>query len=134
MVESRTTGVLIFTLQRLTELLQYPAMWGAAESVELQVLQLLEVRLKLLGGVGDDLEALKERYMAFLAREVGGPPTLLAKRLGLERQSSPDFIRLLSRFAGEEVQRNFPFSATARATKDLPSSMNQNAQHYELEQ
>ncbi|HND33071.1 MAG TPA: hypothetical protein PKY30_06805 [Myxococcota bacterium] len=133
MAESRAKGLLIFTLERLTELLKYPAMWGGAESVELQVLQLLEIRLKLVGAGEDDLDALKGRYLAFLAREVGGAPTLLHKRLGLERQSSPDFIRLLTRFAGEEVQRNFPFSATARATKDLPSSMNQN-QHYELEQ
>jgi len=83
-------------------LLSRPDGWGTPESVELQVLLLVELRHAALGATLEEIDSVNDRYHAYLEREVPGPPTSLAARLGLVARSSGAFVEHLRRFVLEE--------------------------------
>lgn len=68
---------------------EYTEMWGADESVELQILQLLEIRLLIAAPPRsqDGWRQVQRDYERFLdERFPGSPPTTLTARLGAERR------------------------------------------------
>jgi hypothetical protein len=76
--------LLEFVDERLDHMLEAPDMWGTGESVELQILQLLEVRVLLLEPAqADDWRSVQSDYEHFLAMQFpGAPPTTLSALLG----------------------------------------------------
>lgn len=98
-VESNLIG---FIDDRLSHMLEAPGMWGSSESVELQVLQLLEIRALLLGP--PDLQShwrhVQTDYERFIAEQFpGAPPTTLTALLDEELDK---VIPLLARFVAEQ--------------------------------
>lgn len=81
---SLASRLLDFLDERLDHMLEAPSMWGAGESVELQILQLLEVRALILAPAhAAGWRAVQPEYERFLARQFpGSPPTTLSVRLG----------------------------------------------------
>lgn len=74
-------NALDFVESRLDAILTYPSGWGSADSLEPQVLTLLELRLVLLEPQADT-EAVQARYLDYVDAAVGGARTLpLAARL-----------------------------------------------------
>lgn len=94
--------LLNFVDQRLYSMLQMPDAWGAPEAVELQILLLLEVRLKAKGVNNEDVSHVQKRYYNFLAQHLPGPPCSLAERLGLGFSANEQFLLLLKSFAQSE--------------------------------
>ncbi len=96
--------VLAFIDTRLESMLRAPAVWGSDESVELQVLQLLELRLVVMA----PLPALKQdrrvqdAYEAYLLRIFPGAPpeTLTSLLAGSKRQA--ELSSLLDRFIKQQ--------------------------------
>jgi hypothetical protein len=81
--------LLRFVDDRLDHMLEAPETWGADESVELQILQLLEIRLLVAAPprTQDDWRQVQLDYERFLdERFPGSPPTTLTARLGAERR------------------------------------------------
>lgn len=81
--------LLRFVDERLDHMLEAPEMWGADESVELQILQLLEIRLLIVAPPRshDGWRHVQLDYERFLdERFPGSPPTTLTARLGAERR------------------------------------------------
>lgn len=81
--------LLRFVDDRLDHMLEAPEMWGADESVELQILQLLEIRLLIVAPSRnqDDWRQVQRDYERFLdERFPGSSPTTLTARLGAERR------------------------------------------------
>jgi len=78
-----------FVDERLDHMLEAPEMWGADESVELQILQLLEIRLLIAAPPRsqDGWRQVQLDYERFLdERFPGSPPTTLTARLSAERR------------------------------------------------
>jgi hypothetical protein len=74
-------NALEFVASRLDAIPTYPSGWGSADSLEPQVLTLLELRLVLVEPQMDT-EAVQARDLDFVGAAVGGPRTLpLAARL-----------------------------------------------------
>lgn len=103
-VEARVLG---FIESRLESMLRAPGLWGSDESVELQVLQLLELRLVVLAPLpepGRDRRVQDdyERYVAGLFP--GDPPETLSSLLAARgRQGElPDLLR---RFVEQQMLR-----------------------------
>jgi hypothetical protein len=97
-------NLITFVDERLSHMLEAPDMWGSSESVELQILQLLEIR-SLLHGSPDhqaDWKHVQIDYERFIAKQVpGSPPTTLTALLGPE----PDkVIPLLAQFVAEQLR------------------------------
>jgi hypothetical protein len=80
--------LLRFIDDRLDHMLEAPEMWGADESVELQILQLLEIRLLIMAPPRsqDGWRQVQHDYERFLDEHFpGSPPTTLTARLGAQR-------------------------------------------------
>ena len=93
------TTLLRFVDERLDQMLEAPQLWGADESVELQILQLLEIRLLVTAPPRgpEDWRQVQLDYERFLADHLpGSPPTTLTARLGAERR--PELWSLLTAF------------------------------------
>lgn len=101
-------SVLDFAHQRLRSLLSHPDAWGAPESVELQMLLLLEVRQAALGFSPAEIAEVQRRYAAFLHRQYPGPPVPLAIRLGIAEGATPLFVSVLRDFIKHEFSRTEP--------------------------
>ncbi len=95
--------VVRFVKIRLERLLATPDLWGPPESVELQVLLLLEVRLAAMGLPDEDVYRLPRRYKSYLNDVVDGPPTTLARRLGLKSRATQQFTEVLRSFVERET-------------------------------
>lgn len=100
-----------FVDHRLQSLVTTPEIWGSPESVELQVLQILQVRaLVLAPGQGDrDPGATREHYIAFLrARFPDAPPMPLAQHVAADA-SLERFAEILRQFIEQErARQNVP--------------------------
>ena len=109
-----------FVDRRLQSLIATPEIWGSAESVELQVLQLLQVRSLVIDPEQGDRDpgATREHYVSFLREHFpDAPPIPLAQRLAGE--SSLDlFSETLRKFIQEECTRQ-----DARAYASEPSTI-----------
>jgi hypothetical protein len=96
--------------RRLDAMLRAPAMWGSDESVELQVLQLLELRA-LTVRPQDELQhprATLDAYVAFLRRKFPKDPCTNLASLLEQTQKQEDLPRILSEFRQEMDERNQP--------------------------
>jgi hypothetical protein len=96
-----------FVDHRLQSLVTTPEVWGSPESVELQVLQMLQVRaLVLVPEQGDrDPGATREHYVSFLrARFPDAPPMPLAQHVAADA-SLERFVEILRQFIEEERAR-----------------------------
>lgn len=94
--------LLDFVDERLDHMLEAPSMWGSGESVELQILQLLELRALILEPAHTaSWRAVQPEYERFLAtRFPGAPPTTLAALLGARQDQ---LVPVLAQFV--EAQR-----------------------------
>ena len=96
--------ILAFIAERLQHMLKAPQMWGTYESVELQILQLLEIRAIVLESVTarSEWQDVQDRYVAYLAtRFPGKPPTTLSTLLAQREQ---DVIPIISEFVTNECK------------------------------
>jgi hypothetical protein len=82
--------------RRLNTMLVQPDGWGAHGEVELQCLQLLEVRALLLGGHAASVLAAHGAFMRKMF-PTGSPPTKLAVALDVLGRNE-DFARILCAF------------------------------------
>lgn len=92
-----------FIDERIDHMLEAPEMWGADESVELQLLQLLELRVLVVGTARDAQawRSVQVDYEHFLGQRLPDtPPMTLTARLGAERRS--ELFGLLGTFVGEQ--------------------------------
>lgn len=123
----------IFLDQRLHSLAARPEIWGSAESVELQALQLLHVRAVVSAPDAMEPDArdpggMRERYVAFLRTHFpGAPPVPLAEHLSGE-PSLERFSQLLKAFIQDELARQDEWldgsasGAAAHHEQDAPVS------------
>jgi hypothetical protein len=91
-----------FIDERLNHMIEAPGMWGSSESVELQILQLLEIRSLVLGApdAQSHWHQVQTDYERFIAVHFpGAPPTTLTVLLG---QEPSRLIPLLARFVAEQ--------------------------------
>lgn len=94
--------VLEFVDGRLDAIVTYPGGWGSVESLEPQILTLLELRLLLVHPQGNS-EIVQVRYLEHVERSVGGPSTLpLVARPGT---SEARVIEVLRAFVTNERSR-----------------------------
>jgi len=104
LLEQRLLG---FIDRRLKSMLRAPAVWGSDEGVELQVLQLLELRLVALAPLPDSIRdsRVQDEYVRYLATEFPGSPpeTLDALLERFDRRA--EFSALLGRFVEHQLQR-----------------------------
>ena len=103
-MSSFVSKLLDFIDERLVHMLDAPEMWGSGESVELQILQLLELRVLVLEPAGKPSQwrRVQADYERFLAIKFpGSPPTTLSALLGHGRQD--ELPALLRQFV--EAQR-----------------------------
>jgi hypothetical protein len=102
-----------FIDERLQQMLDAPEMWGSNESVELQILQLLEIRLLVVTAPTRPLHGREVQldYERFLADHfAGAPPITLSALLGPERQA--EIFPLLAEFVAAQGAK-YPASITA---------------------
>jgi hypothetical protein len=97
-----TASVVGFVDKRLEAMLRSPEMWGEQESVELQVLQLLEVRLVALGAGPQELNGIKRRYVTFVREQLGDVPAELLSRLLRREGREAELMKLLASFIERE--------------------------------
>ena len=96
-----------FLDKRLASLTERPEIWGSQESVELQVLQLLEVRALVINATCDEdsLRQIQDHYIAFLSeRFPDTPPVTLAERLATT-EDSEQFTEYLQAFVQQIIAR-----------------------------
>ncbi|TMQ14590.1 MAG: hypothetical protein E6J90_01830 [Deltaproteobacteria bacterium] len=99
--------LLRFVDERLDHMLEAPQLWGADESVELQILQLLEIRLLIAAQRQgpEDWRQVQLDYERFLAEQLpGSPPITLTARLGAERRG--ELWSLLAAFVAMQRQQH----------------------------
>ena len=92
--------------KRLASLVERPEIWGDRESVELQTLQLLEVRALVLDAAraGETLQRIQDSYVAFLSeRFPDSPPVTLSQRLS-EHADDGEFSSHLQEFIGRIIE------------------------------
>lgn len=99
--------LLRFVDERLDQMLEAPQLWGADESVELQILQLLEIRFLIVSPRGpENWRQVQGDYERFLEEQLpGSPPTTLTARLGAERRA--ELWPLLTAFVAEQRTRRY---------------------------
>jgi hypothetical protein len=111
--------LLDFVDERLDDMLEAPEMWGSGESVELQILQLLEIRALVLEPTPEvgwrSVQASYERYLA--TRFPGAPPTTLAALLGKHQ----DQLTTILRGFVESQRSAFPRSSSERNADEIRS-------------
>jgi hypothetical protein len=98
------SNLIDFVEKRLNHMIEAPSMWGSTESVELQVLQLLEIRSLVLGSLDNQLgwQHVQIDYERFIAKQFpDAPPTTLTALLGPE---SDKVIALLAQFVAEQLR------------------------------
>lgn len=91
-----------FIDERLNHMIEAPSMWGSSESVELQILQLLEIRSLVLGAPDGQSHwhHVQTDYERFIAAQFpGSPPTTLTALLD---QEPGKVIPLLAQFVAEQ--------------------------------
>ncbi len=99
-----------FIDEQLTSITQRPGMWGPNIAVELQVLQLLELRSVVLRPAleASNPRAVLDAYEAFIARKFPNqPPLALASILEKTNQNS-NFGPILDEFKCELISRMLP--------------------------
>ena len=114
------TTLLRFVDERLDQMLEAPEMWGADESVELQILQLLEIRFLITAQPRSqaDWRQVQADYEHFLADHLpGSPPTTLTARLGAERR--PELWSLLTAFVVAQRQQHPVRAAVDRNLEEI---------------
>lgn len=109
-----------FIDERLNHMIEAPGMWGSSESVELQILQLLEIRSLVLGAPDGQSDGqshwhhVQTDYERFIAAHVpGAPPTTLTALLD---QEAGKVIPLMAQFVAE--QRRVQSSADSPQTRN----------------
>lgn len=108
------SNLINFIDERLSHMLEAPRMWGSSESVELQALQLLEIRSLVLGSPDRQSrwQHVQIDYERFIAKRFpGAPPVTLTALLD---QESDKVIPLLAEFVAEQL-RVRPSRAPAQA-------------------
>jgi hypothetical protein len=106
-MSSFVSKLLDFIDERLSHMLDAPEMWGSGESVELQILQLLELRVLVLEPTGKPSQwrLVQADYERFLATKFpSSPPTTLSALLGDGRE---DELPVLLRQFVEAQQQVF---------------------------
>lgn len=111
--------LLCFIDERLQHMLDAPEMWGSNESVELQILQLLEIRLLAVGAPtrplhGREVQLDYERFLA--ERFPGAPPITLSALLGSQRQG--ELSPLLAEFVAAQLTKHSGATAAAQRNAD----------------
>ena len=112
--------LLRFIDDRLDHMLEAPEMWGADESVELQLLQLLEIRLLIAAPPRsqDGWRQVQADYERFLDEHFpGSPPTTLTARLGAERRR--ELWPLLATFVGAQRMQHQARTAVDRNLEEI---------------
>lgn len=101
--------IVAWTDQYLQEILAAPRMWGSLEAVEMQVLQLLEVRALALRPNQEIASPRRvlDSYAAFLRGRYPNQPALPLFQL-LEAQEEQDFVRTLAEFQGMMARAVLP--------------------------
>lgn len=96
-----------FIEKRLKQFLATPEMWGSDESVELQVIQLLEIRLLLLTGSTNFAQAdqIMQQYLRFLARQFPNNPPEPLPLLLARHGRGEEFKNILNQFVDQEQYR-----------------------------
>lgn len=98
MAVDNTSKVLQYVRQRLESMLDAPDMWGSPESVELQVLLLVEVGLTAMGMPEVTVNSLGDQYSRLLLTRTGKSSLSLAASLGLRNRANDEFRRVLREF------------------------------------
>jgi hypothetical protein len=118
------TTLLRFVDERLDQMLEAPEMWGADESVELQILQLLEIRFLIAAPPRSqaDWRQVQVDYEHFLADHLPGSPpsaTTLTARLGAERRQ--ELSPLLTAFVVAQRLQHPVRAAVDRNLAEIPA-------------
>jgi hypothetical protein len=114
------TTLLQFIDQRIEHMLEAPEMCGADESVELQVLQLLEIRLLVARPGGDqaDWRQIQRNYERYLDEHLpGSPPTTLTARLGTQRRG--ELFPLLGDFVAAQRTQHTVLASVNRNLEEI---------------
>jgi hypothetical protein len=96
--------LLRFIEERVNQILDTPQMWGADESVELQVLQLMEIRfLALNPSIGAErLRAIQDSYVRFVQAKFPDEPPETLSSLLQKHHRSEELVTLLREFVVEQ--------------------------------
>jgi hypothetical protein len=128
--------LLEFIDERIDSLLRVPAMWGSDESVELQLLQLLELRLLTLSpSLKDEVARVQQDYVRYVREKFPGEPPEPLSALLARHQRSADLSGMLREFVEAEHERareaveRFPMGR--RLLDDVPGQ-HRPPRHYEL--
>jgi hypothetical protein len=116
MLGSRLLG---FIDERLQQMLDAPELWGSNENVELQILQLLEIRLLVVTSPTQPLHGREVQldYERFLAdRFPGAPPITLSTLLSPERPG--ELCPLLAEFVNAQRAKHSTSDAAAQRNAD----------------
>jgi hypothetical protein len=128
--------LLEFVDERLESLLRVPEMWGSDESVELQVLQLLEVRLLTLSpSLKEEVTRIQQDYVRYVREKFPGePPETLAMLLSKHGRGA-ELASMLREFVDGERRRSAEalerFPSGRRLLDDVPGQQRP-PRHYEL--
>lgn len=109
--------VLRFIDTRLESMVRVPGSWGSEESVELQVLQLLELRLVVLAPLPEPSRdrRVQDDYIRYLSRLFpGAPPETLTSLLNRHGRQT-ELSSLLRRFVEQQMLR--PETQAAKVTE-----------------
>lgn len=125
-----------FIDERLESLLRVPEMWGSDESVELQLLQLLEFRLLTLSpSLKEEVARVQQEYVQYVRGMFPGePPESLATLLSRHGRGAEltgvlrGFVDMERRRAQEAMDR---FPSGRRLLDDVPGQ-HRPLRHYEL--
>jgi hypothetical protein len=128
--------LLEFIDERLESLLRVPETWGSGESVELQLLQLLEIRLLTLSpSLKDEVARVQRDYVRYVReRFPGEPPEPLATLLSRHGRDAElasmlrEFVDLERRREREALER---FPSGRQLLDDVPGQQRP-LRHYEL--
>lgn len=110
--------LLCFVDERLDHMLDAPQMWGASESVELQILQLLEMRVVIVEPSTDPppWQSVQIDYERFITEHLpNARPATLSALLG---NREGDLISLLRQFVAEQRVAHASADVLARRNAD----------------
>src|SRR5690554_3352172 len=103
--------IVTWTDQYMDEILAAPLMWGSLEAVEMQILQLLEVRAMALRPTQERVNPRRviDTYNAFLRdRYPGRPSSALSNLVGRLDDSEATFVTLINEFRDMMVRAVLP--------------------------